>query len=263
MQNHHLPQEILDYIADLLHDQPETLKRCCLVSRSWVPRTRKHLFADIRLRSVDDLRSWKKTFPDVGNSPAYHTRSLFIGCSSVVVAEDAEEGGWIRAFSRISSLDVDNGVWYLNTPAISLLTPFHNFSPTLKSLRMCPIAFPCPQLFDLVLSSPLLEDLTLTGHDDSFGNEDESHGLQTVLPSTSPPLTGSLDLNIFGGMGNTVRQLLDLPNGLHFRSLAFSWHCEADLPWTTQLVELCSDTLECLDIMCRLPSAFVSIPHRS
>ncbi|KAF9643160.1 hypothetical protein BDM02DRAFT_3081141, partial [Thelephora ganbajun] len=43
----HLPPEILDYIIDLLHDKPETLKQCCLVSKSWVSRTRKHLFADI------------------------------------------------------------------------------------------------------------------------------------------------------------------------------------------------------------------------
>ncbi|KAF9645264.1 hypothetical protein BDM02DRAFT_3073690, partial [Thelephora ganbajun] len=43
----HLPPEILDYIVDLLHDEPETLKQCCLVSKSWVSRTRKHLFANV------------------------------------------------------------------------------------------------------------------------------------------------------------------------------------------------------------------------
>ncbi|KAF9644805.1 hypothetical protein BDM02DRAFT_3066647, partial [Thelephora ganbajun] len=42
-----LPPEILDYIVDFLHDTPETLKQCCLVSKSWVSRTRKSLFADI------------------------------------------------------------------------------------------------------------------------------------------------------------------------------------------------------------------------
>ena len=29
-----LPPEILDYILDLLHDEPEALKECCLVSKS-------------------------------------------------------------------------------------------------------------------------------------------------------------------------------------------------------------------------------------
>ena len=259
MPNPHLPPEILEYIVDLLHDKPETLKRCCLVSRSWVPRARKHLFAYIRFRSEDDLRSWKKTFLNSANSPAYHARTLFIDCPRAVMAADAEEGGWLRAFSGISSLDVDNGAWYLNTPVVSL-APFHNFSSTLKSLRLCPIAFPCPELFDLVCSSPLLEDLTITGRDESSGSDD-FHGSQTVVPSTSPPLAGSLGLNIFGGMGNTACRLLNLPNGLHFRKLAFSWHSKEDLPWIMELVVRCSDTLECLDVMCRLPSRLVSISH--
>ena len=256
MPNPYIPQEILDYIVDLLHDKPETLKRCCLVSKSWVPCARKHLFADIQFRTEDDLRSWKKTFLNSANSPAYYTRTLFIDSPRAVTAADAEEGGWIRAFSGISSLDVDNGAWYLN------LAPFYNFSSTLKSLRLCPIAFPCPELFDLVCSSPLLEDLTITGRDESSGNG-YCYEPQTAVPPTSPPLTGSLGLNIFGGMGNTARRLLDLPNGLHFRKLAFSWHCKEDLPWIMELIVRCSDTLECLDVMCRLPSTSISISRWS
>ena len=65
----HLPPEILDSVIDLLHDEPETLKQCFLVSKSWVPRTRRHLFAYIKFRSASDLRSWKKAFPDVADSP--------------------------------------------------------------------------------------------------------------------------------------------------------------------------------------------------
>ena len=46
MPNPYLPQETLDYIVDLLHDEPETLRERCLLSKPWIPRTRKHLFAD-------------------------------------------------------------------------------------------------------------------------------------------------------------------------------------------------------------------------
>ena len=264
MPNTRLPQEILDHIVDLLHDKPETLKRCCLVSRSWVARARKHLFADIRFRSVEDLRSWKKTFLDSAYSPAHHTRTLFIGCPRAVMTADAEESRWARAFSGISRLDVDNGAWCLklSTPEVSLAA-LHNFSSTLKSLHMCPVALPCPQLFDLVRSSPLLEDLTLAGLDESSRNDDNSHVPQIVIPSTSPPFTGSLDLNIVGGVRNTARQLLDLPNGLHFRKLAIWWHCKEDLPWIMQLVVRCSDTLECLDVKCCLSSTFVPTSYWS
>ena len=93
MTKHYLLPEILDYTIDLLHDEPETLKRCCLVSKSWVPRTRKHLFAHIKFRTATDLGLWKKTFPDVANSLAYHTRTLIVGYPRLVTASDGEEGG--------------------------------------------------------------------------------------------------------------------------------------------------------------------------
>ncbi|KAF9789198.1 hypothetical protein BJ322DRAFT_1000595, partial [Thelephora terrestris] len=44
----YLPPEILDLVTDNLSDEPSTLKACCLVSKSWVPRTRKHLFASVK-----------------------------------------------------------------------------------------------------------------------------------------------------------------------------------------------------------------------
>ena len=47
------PQEILDLIIDHLHDEPATLKTSCLVSKAWVQRARKHLFAHIVLDSPD------------------------------------------------------------------------------------------------------------------------------------------------------------------------------------------------------------------
>ena len=57
MPDPHLPRETLDYIIDFLHIKPETLRECCLVSKSWILYTRKHLFAHIKFRSVVDLES--------------------------------------------------------------------------------------------------------------------------------------------------------------------------------------------------------------
>jgi len=244
MPNSYLPPETLDYTIDLLHDEPDALKRCCLVSKSWVPRTRKHLFADIKLRSSSDLKSWKKTFPDAANTPAFHTRTLSIGCPRFVVASDAEEGGWIRAFSGVTGLGVEDGVWQINAEVS--LAPFYGLSPTLKSLCVRSIHLPHPQIFDLVRSFPLLEDLSLKGR--SSGSD--PHGSQTAIPFTLPPLTGSLNLAILRGMWNAARQLLDFPNGLHFRKLVFLWDHAEDLRWIVGLVVTCSHTLESLDITC-------------
>jgi len=247
MSNPHLPQEILEYIVDFVHDDPQTLERCCLVSKSWVPRARKHLFANIYFFSAGSLESWKKTFPDVANSPACYARTLFVGCPQVVVGADAEEGGWIQAFSGVTSLAMDNGNQNLNASEISL-TPFHRFSPTLKSLRVHGITPPYPQLFDFIRSFPLLEDLNLAGHDYLLYDGGDTHGPKTITLSASPPFTGSLDLDIFGGSGEIMRRLLDFPNGLHFRKLAFSWRPRGDLRAVTELVTRCSHTLESLDV---------------
>ena len=93
----------------------------------------------------------------------------------------------------------------------------------------------------------LLEDLGLTGYNDPQFNGDP-HGPQTVIPSTSPPPTGSLHFHLRGRVGRVARQLLDLPNGLHFKSLTLSWDHKADLWWITELVTRCSHGLEFLEI---------------
>jgi len=249
MSNPYLPPEILDYIIDFLHDEPEALKQCCPVSKSWVPRTRRHLFANIQFRSASVLESWKKRFPDAANSPACYAHTLFVGCPWLVVAADAEEGGWIRVFSGVKSLDLDNGdqARYIGALEVSLAS-FYKFSPALKSLRISHIILPYPQVFDLVCSFPLLENLSLIGHNESWVNDGGPNGPRTVVPSTSPVFTGSLDFHILGGAGNAARQLLDLPNGLHFRKVALSWAHERDFWWVAELVVRCSHTLESLDV---------------
>ena len=257
MSNPYLPPEILDHVFDFLHDESETLKGCCVVSKSWVPRTRRHLFAEIKFNWARDLALWEKTFPDVANSPAYYTRTLLVGFTQLRRASLVEDGGWIRAFSRVESLGVDNGgAAYIEACRVSL-APCHKFSPTLKSLRVGPILLPYPGFFDFICSFPLLEDLKLTGRDDPRVEDSNPHGPQAVAPSTSPVFTGSLDFQVCGGAGRTVRRLLELPNGLHFRKLVLSW--DQDLRWIAELVVMCSHTLESLAITDTTICTFVRI----
>ena len=262
MTNPSLPPEILDCVIDLLHDEPDALNQCCFASKSWVPRTRRHLFADIQFRSASNLKSWKKMFPDAANSPAHHVRTLLVCCPQLVTMSDAEEGGWIQAFSGVTSLSVDNGDWYIDPPEVSL-APFYGFSPTLKSLRVRTIRLPHTQIFDLIHSFPLLEHLSLSGRTFAVGNDSNPHGPRTIVPSTSPSFTGSLDLAILGGMWSAASQLLELPNGLHFRKLAFLWDHVEDLWWIMELVVRCSHTLESLDIKCAFHRTFGGICTRT
>ena len=250
MSHPHLPPEMLDYIVDLLHDKPETLKLCCLVTNSWVPRTRKHLFADIKFDSAVDLALWKKTFPDPSNSPAYYTHTLSVGCPHAITEADAEEGGWIRAFSRVSRFVMGGHFTSIDGSKIPFV-PFHKFSPTLKSFRLISTTPLYSEVSNLICSFPLLEDLNLTGGDWLLG-DDDLHGPQAIPPLTSPAFTGSLELYQMRRMAPITHWLLSLPGGIHFRKLVLPWLHEGDHSLTTALVERCSHTLDSLDIICSL-----------
>jgi len=266
MPNPSLPREILDHTVDLLHDDQDALKACCLVSESWVPRAREHLFTKIEFNLEKHLESWKKTFPAPSTSPAHYAKTLIIRCAAVVTVGDAEAGGWIRGFSRLVRLEMDSLGCYPPEPVTSL-APFHRFSHTAKSLLVHSAIIPPSQIFNFILSFPILEDLTVIRHGSSvYGDDDgSSYGPSTAdQPSNPPAFTGTLGLSLSTGMGPIASKLLSVPGGIHFRSLTLTWHCEEDLLLATALVEECSHTLESLDITCDFVGMSIRYlrPHR-
>ena len=145
MSDPHLPPELLDHIVDHLHDTQDALRNCCLVSKSWIPRTRKHLFADIAFHTTESLQSWKAAFPNPSTSPAHYAKTLFIGSSEVVTVADADAGNWIRGFYRVVHLVVDGRAVYPDPdePIISLVL-FHGLS-----VGLFVIALACPKVVRL------------------------------------------------------------------------------------------------------------------
>jgi hypothetical protein len=107
MSDPRLPSEMLDHVVDYLRNATDAFRNCCLVSKSWILRTRKHLFVHVWFPTAGSLQSWEETFPDPSTSPACYANILFIDCIQVVTAADAEAGGWIRGFSRVVHLKVD------------------------------------------------------------------------------------------------------------------------------------------------------------
>jgi hypothetical protein len=248
MSDPYLLPEIFDCIVNLLHDKPDALRQCCLVSKSWVPRTRKHLFAAVAFPTEKHLGSWKEVFPDPSTSPAHYTKILFVACLQVLTAADAGAGGWIRGFSRVVYLVVHT----LPTDGPPSLVPLHGLSPVIKSLRVSVPTLPSSRIINLVRSFPLLEDLRLTVMTPPGISADDDDGsgrlLTATQPSSPPMLTGSLKLSMEGGMEPFIHQLLTLPGGIHFRKVAFKWFHEEDLLMATALVAGCSHALESLDI---------------
>ena len=236
-----LPSEILDLIVGHLHNEPATLKTCCLVSKSWVPRTRRHLFDTVEFGSPSPtIISWMNAFPDPLDSPAHYVQTLKI----LDIWSATAPAHWIRAFRNVVRLNMAAIPWEDLDDEEASLVPFHGLSHTVRFLRLGFDTAPLPEVFDLICSFPLLEDLVLC----HLAGECDPDEWET--PSTSPKFTGTFNLVAMRGAGSTVRWLLGLPNGLHFKNVALVCVHEADFGPTTDLVSACSESLEDLNVTC-------------
>ena len=146
-------------------------------------------------------------------------------------------------------------------------TTWRPFSLRSTRFRLSSDLSPCflslSRIFGLVHSVPLLEDLTLIVHEILDNDDLDAGGPPIGIPSPSSPVfTGTLRLVIFHGMESAVRRLLDLPNGLHFRHLSFSWLRKDELQWINTLVVECSDTLEKITATHRLFGAIIRFLRR-
>jgi hypothetical protein len=206
------------------------------------------LFAGITFQTPGPrVERWKKTFPDPTNSPAHHIRTLLICHPYFTTA--ANLGTVSTICGSVVRLVVCTIEWYDDDGEISLI-PLHGLSPVLRSLHLTFASLPDSQIFGLICSLPLLEDLALV----SLGYGDREEGWNA--PSASPRLAGSLELCMVEGIRSTTRRLLDLTNGLHFAKITVVWYSEEDVPPTMELVSRCSDTLQSLSIASDLSGVF-------
>jgi hypothetical protein len=94
------------------------------------------------------------------------------------------------------------------------------------------------ELFDLICSFPLLDDLHLervtTG----------PYADERTVPLTSPKFCESLFVN--SSFKNVIRALLNLPGGLHFTKIRTRCSWEGGTELVADLVMRCSSTLESL-----------------
>ena len=242
-----LPPEILDLVVEHLYSERPALKTCCLVSKSWVPRARRHLFFRVRFHSRESsVESWMKAFPDPSNSPAHYTRDLSIRTLRDIIVATTIGDTWICTFCNIVNLTVEASVWDCSRAS---LVPLHALSPSLESLCLIHNSIPSSDVFSFICSFPSLEALSLI----SIGDGDEEANIST-LPSTSPRFTGALCLVMRGGMRSDIRRLIALPGGLHFTKIWVGCLAE-DLGSITSLVSACRDTLVSFTILQYFPSA--------
>ena len=233
-----LPFDIFYYLTDFLHSK-KVLKQWCLVSKSLVPRARMHLFDRIQFKRPEDLHRWKTTFREPANSPAHYIRSLRFHLTKRLTEEDVV---WIRSFNRVVRLEIRNDSYICPPRLGGSFTPFHNLSPTLKSLSVDWIGLPLQEVFDLICSFPPLEDLRVI----NFGR-----GRDKVIfrPLDLPAFTGTLVLEAMAS--GFARRLLESPNQLRFQKIVWKACFLYEFERMNDLVERCTDTLESVDIDCR------------
>ena len=252
MSGPHLHHDVLDSIVDLLQDDRIVLRSCSLVSKSWLPRTRRHLFKEIRLSATSYLQSWKDTFPDSSASPARYTKLLSITCPQEIVATDTEEGGWLHAFSHITKLEIyDHTVvhsivlqWDIDESLIVSLVPLYGFFPALRSLELSVATFPPSEISSIIYSFPLLENITLALH----GYDDVDEQPFAVQPPRSPPFTASLRLEARMGIHLIVSRLFSGPADPCFRELLLHVNKRREFAPAAKLIHSCSSNLESLQV---------------
>jgi hypothetical protein len=106
----------------------------------------------------------------------------------------------------------------------------------------------CPHIFDLILSFPFLEDLTVTIRYEALIDDDDGSDwpLTSAQPTSPPVFTGSLKLLLWGGVKHTAHWLLSLLGGIHLRKFVWRWSHEEDILLMMALVERGSHTLDYL-----------------
>lgn len=240
------PQEIIDAIIDLLHDDPKALKSCCLASKRFVPRTQKYLFKNIVIKKSDMGWQWKKIFPDpVVSYPSAYTHSLVVHNMDAINTGDGKEGGWIWSFTNVVQLKVCELDHRQLTEHISL-SPLHALS-SVKSLHLSDCCILPMDFFKFICSFPVLEDLDIKKCQWNVKDVNVDGWSDFIEASTQQPLRGTLTIQGIQ-LKIIVCMLLALKTGLHFKKIEWKVDGPGECGVMVPLVEACSNTLESICI---------------
>ncbi|KZT07966.1 uncharacterized protein LAESUDRAFT_89935 [Laetiporus sulphureus 93-53] len=178
-----LPSEICDYILDHLWDNHKTLQICSLVTREWLPKTRKHLFHSIHIFSNTRRVAFEDVILQSGDALALCVRKLNLML-------DELEGGCpvsipslpriLAPLGRLEELTLCVSTWddcYFSTEPITWPE-----LPAVKALHLhVPIVNDVVSLQRFICACPLLSSLELRIVLTS--NSDDSHAHPpTVIP---------------------------------------------------------------------------------
>ena len=222
-----------------------SLRSCALVSRSWVPSSRPHLFRTVTF-SRSGIKRWLRTFPVPEESPAHLVRDLRIRIegSDNTLKKVSEYTPWFTSVVRVT-LSVQRG-WKL------CVYPHRRLPQSTTSLAIDADLICLAQILDIMTGLPNLDDLSLSGRclSDGFSPSEAGTELRWRFGG---------GLRLIGGFAdeNFMDALLEIPTCLRFTEVEI--RCTRNsLLSTVKLAEGCSKTLMKLSYTISLYSKYNS-----
>ena len=229
-----IPQELIDEILDYLATDSDfkSLQSCALVSKSWVPSCRRHLFHTI-LFTPRGMARWLEAFPVPEESPAHLVRELrFALGGRYSASQDLLE--YVQRFTNVE------GVAWLGYGGFqsSWILSFGRSPQSLTSLTIETDTVTLVQIRDILAQLPNLDNLSLVGFLDAVERR--------AFPGIGTVLRGRFGgrLRLVNGYAEecVMNMLLEAPTGLHFTELHVRGVHES-FPSTVRLAEACGKTL--------------------
>lgn len=239
----HLPQEIVEEIIDLLAGDKGSLLSCSLVSTGWVDRSRYHLLANLKLRSLSDLQFWSGT--GLGRF-SHHVRSLDLVQNDelkwIVPDALAQVLNDFTSFYNVQSLaliDLDLTLFDQH----SLPRYFGHLSERLTSLSVKRSTVNPDTLLFFICMFPGLDDLELDNL--SMGKTP----ISSPCPAVTPRFRGKLTLlNIKSNGTSAAAPFIDPPLPMAFRDVCVK-NCRFDTPKSLRdLFVACQETVKTVKV---------------
>ena len=164
-----LPQELVDTIIDELKNDVDSLRACSLVSKPWVYRSRKYLFATVNLPTFL-LRRWQKRIPAnpaESLDPQRHVRSLSLypATPSAVFCIPETFIDHLSSFTQVTKLIITSSLWEEWTDAFSnrilVAKYFGGFGQALRKLELARVYLNMVALEALLEVFPQLEEVLI------------------------------------------------------------------------------------------------------
>ena len=249
------PQEVVDDIIDHFQDDPspKDLRACSLVTRSWVPRSRRSLFRDVSFPGKNRFERWCSAIPPGPDGIASYTRILRLSdpwgklMDPILLQKNLAHFASFRSLQSLAFFLVDLSAFDRN----SITSCFRHFE-SVQSLVFCNVASPITNILLLTYLFPNLKRLDI---DDlkppknmlvmDVPMEVEPYMVQTL--ETAPTIRGSFRMaKIPVGASQLLSWFLKFP--LKFEEIRIT-----DCDWTSttplsQLIDQCGPKLRLLEI---------------